>query len=243
MSGGTSKDGQQECYASLSDLIQALELSQAAAEAVYHFLEGSPAFAWPKHMTIDDVDEGAVERCATVWSTDGSNGYRASDASYFKIWLKSLRPPCIFTGPAIGTSPVDPADCGAHWVQDERNRLNEAGSPDNLWFCSTCHSAEIARLGNLMRGDAAELALPLLSHIGIRTRCEAILHEGTYAHKQKHMQAAAYSAQEITEYVVRESLGAVESITPLVTALVNNMAKMAEEVHAIQQSLSKQGRL
>jgi hypothetical protein len=244
----TPVDSPPECetvFHSVSAVVAALETPRDTPLRLYDFL-ANPAFLWRRYVQWDDLDEAAITRCADALAAETGD----SNARHLRQTLKS----CFTALTPAGTCRLSDAPAkqyrasdGAHWIPDSMSDSSTTYQGDR-WFCSICHHSDVAKLGQLLT-DAKEgtvidrcVSMMTLDHICcVKTLCDALLHDGTYTHRQNAIarQRSAASAgagvttgteSEVRWRMVTASVETIATFGSILDALTTEIRQLKDAV-------------
>jgi hypothetical protein len=212
-------------FASVGDVIDALDNGECVA--LFDFLTNPTMFSWRNHVKWAELDPDATERCATQYRQDNEKATAVS-AQFSSRELQAA----FDRGLTIGVRQIDTAfmtDADNHWIPD---LLNDGvlKDTDKRWFCNICHPPEIASLASAIRRgkvlDAGYLS-DALNRVSVKTCCEAMLHEGTYAHRQRLLVCqSSTDAPRTFQSSIQQSMATIETFGSLLTALGDRVEKL-----------------
>lgn len=244
----TSMDSPPECetvFHSVSAVVAALETPLGTPVRVYDFLH-NPAFLWRRHVQWDDLDEAAITRCVDALAAETGITSTRPLRQTLKNCFNALTPAdtCrLSDAPAAQYRATD----GAHWILDSLSKRSTTYQ-DDRWFCIICHHSDVAKLGQLLT-DAKDdtvidkhVSMSTLDHICcVKTLCDALLHDGTYAHRQnmiarQHSAASAGAGvttsteSEVRWNMVKASVSTIATFGSILDALTTEIRDLKDAV-------------
>jgi hypothetical protein len=186
--------GVRTLFGSVTDILSALQDSDGARVDLTEFLN-NPTFSWRRYVQWQDLSHQAVECCAAMLLQEGV----AQKAEHAKILFNA--------GVSLGTRQLCDvrdieASAGNHWIPD--GQIDPVKS--ERWFCSICYNPNIAQLRQAIVDAGPNRVINYVVTLDmldascfIRSHCDAILHNGTYTHRQNAAAAAGAGTATATE--------------------------------------------